>query len=391
MQKRIYLDNNATTMVDARVKELMLPFICEHYGNPNSLHKFGTEVHPTLHEAFNKLYDGIHANEKDDIIITSGATESNNWVLKSIYFDLIATGKKKHIITTEVEHPAVSATCRFLETQGVKVTYIPINKNGRIEAKDIESAITDETALVSVMWANNETGLIFPIKEISHICIQKGVLFHTDATQAIGKIPVNVQECPVDFLSFSAHKFHGPKGIGGLYIKKGISLTPFFHGGEQMRGRRGGTLNVPGIIGMGEAMKLANDYLDYENSTVTKMRDYLEDALLKIPDVIVVGDRKHRVPNTTLISIRGIEGEAMLWDLNKAGIACSTGSACASEDLEANPVMVAIGADKELAHTAVRISLSRFNTQDEIDYTIEVFKKAVERLRKISSSYEGGL
>ena len=387
MQKRIYLDNNATTMVDARVKELMLPFICEHYGNPNSLHKFGTEVHPALHEAFNKLYDGIHANEEDDIIITSNATEANNWVLKGIYFDLIATGKKKHIITTEVEHPAVSATCRFLETQGVKVTYIPINKDGRIEAKDIESAITDETALVSVMWANNETGLIFPIKEISQICAQKGVLFHTDATQAIGKIPVNVQECPVDFLSFSAHKFHGPKGIGGLYIKKGVKLTPLFHGGEHMGGRRSGTLNVPYIVAMGEAMRQACLHLDFERNNVRRLRDKLEDALLEIPDVFVVGDRALRVPNTILVSIRGVEGEAMLWDLNKNGIACSTGSACASEDLEANPVMSAIGADKELAHTAVRISLSRFTTQEEIDYAITIFKKSIERLRAISSSY----
>ncbi len=390
MQRRIYLDNNATTIVDARVKECMDPFICDHFGNPNSLHRFGTEVHPALHEAFNKLYDGIHADDEDDIIITANATESDNWVLKGVYFDLIATGKKNHIITTEVEHPAIISTCRFLETQGAKITYLPINKQGIISAEDVAGAITDETALVSIMWANNETGLIFPIKEISQICRQKGVLFHTDATQAIGKIPVNVQECPVDFLSFSAHKFHGPKGIGGLYIKKGVPLTPLLHSGEHMRGRRGGTLDVAGIVGMGEAMRLANEYLDYENSFVAKLRDHLENELLKIPDVIVVGNRENRVPNTTLLSIRGIEGEAMLWDLNKAGIACSTGSACASEDLEANPVMIAIGADKELAHTAVRISLSRFNTQEEIDYTIEVFKKAVDRLRNISSSYEGG-
>ncbi|WP_104697679.1 MULTISPECIES: NifS family cysteine desulfurase [unclassified Helicobacter] len=391
MQKRIYLDNNATTMIDPKVATLMEPFFHQYYGNPNSLHKFGTEIHPALHDAFNKLYDGINAGEEDDIIITSCATESNNWVLKSIYFDLIANGKKNHIVTTEVEHPAVGATCRFLETLGVKVTYLGINKNGNITAEQVEEAITDETALVSIMWANNETGLIFPIEEIGEICKKKGVLFHTDAVQAIGKIPVDVQKANVDFLSFSAHKFHGPKGIGGLYIKKGVNLTPLFHGGEHMRGRRSGTLNVPYIIGMGEAMKLAKESLPYENSTVLELRNHLEDALLQIPDVFVVGNRENRVPNTTLISIRGIEGEAMLWDLNKAGIACSTGSACASEDLEANPVMVAIGADKELAHTAVRVSLSRFNTKEEIDYTIEIFKKAIDRLRKISSSYEGSL
>lgn len=388
MQKRIYLDNNATTMVDPKVKALMDPFFCEHYGNPNSLHKFGTEVHPAINDAFNKLYEGINAQNEDDIIITSCATESNNWVLKGVYFDKIYTGEKDHIITTEVEHPAVGATCRFLESLGVKVTYLPINKEGTISADQVKEAITPKTALVSIMWANNETGLIFPIEEIGAICKEAGVLFHTDAVQAIGKIPVDVMKANVDFLSFSAHKFHGPKGIGALYIRSGVELTPLLHGGEHMRGRRSGTLNVPYIVGMGEAMKLATEGLDYEYKVVARLRDKLEDALLKIDDVFVVGDRKHRVPNTTLISVRGIEGEAMLWDLNKAGIAASTGSACASEDLEANPVMVAIGADKELAHTAIRLSLSRFNTDEEIEYTIGVFQKAIERLRNISSSYK---
>lgn len=387
MQKRIYLDNNATTMVDPKVKELMDPFFCQYYGNPNSLHKFGTEIHPAIADALNKLYEGINADNNDDIIITSCATESNNWVLKSIYFDKIHNGDKKHIITTEVEHPAVGQTCRFLESLGVEVTYLPINKEGSISAQQVKEALRKDTALVSIMWANNETGLIFPIEEIGAICKEAGVLFHTDAVQAIGKIPVDVMKANVDFLSFSAHKFHGPKGIGALYIRSGVSLSPLLNGGEHMRGRRSGTLNVPYIVGMGEAMSLAVKSLDYEKTNVAKLRDKLEDALLQIDDVFVVGERKHRVPNTTLISVRGIEGEAMLWDLNKAGIAASTGSACASEDLEANPVMVAIGADKELAHTAIRLSLSRFTTEEEIDYTIEVFKKAIQRLRNISSSY----
>ncbi len=387
MEKRIYLDNNATTMIDPSVLAMMQPFLNEYYGNPNSLHKFGTEIHPALHDAIGKLYDGINASEKDDIIITSSATESNNWVLKSIYHDHILNGDKDHIVTTEVEHPAVTATCRFLESLGVKITYVPINEQATITAKEVADAITPTTALVSVMWANNETGQIFPVEEIGRICREKGVLFHTDAVQAIGKIPVNVQSANIDFLSFSAHKFHGPKGIGALYIRKGHELTPLLHGGEHMRGLRSGTLNVPYIIGMGEAMRLATHYLSYEKSEVGALRDYIEDAILQIPDVMVIGDRKHRVPNTTLVSVKGIEGEAMLWDLNKYGIACSTGSACASEDLEANPVMVAIGADKELAHTAVRISLSRFTTKEEIDYTIDAFQAAVNRLRKISSSY----
>ncbi len=387
MQKRIYLDNNATTMVDPKVKELMEPYFCEMYGNPNSLHKFGTETHPAIADALEKLYSGINASDEDDVVITSCATESNNWVLKGVYFDLIHNGKKNHIITSEVEHPAVGATCSFLENLGVRVTRIPVNKHGAIFPEQVQEAIDDETALVSIMWANNETGAIFPIEEIGQICKEKGVLFHTDAVQAVGKIPINVQEANVDFLSFSAHKFHGPKGVGALYIRKGVELAPLLNGGEHMRGRRSGTLNVPYIVGMGEAMQLAVDYLDYENSYVKSLRDELESGLLTIEDVTVIGDITHRVPNTILISVKGIEGEAMLWDLNKAGIACSTGSACASEDLEANPIMVAVGADKELAHTAIRISLSRFNTKEEITYTLEAFKKAVERLRNISSSY----
>ncbi|GMB94536.1 Cysteine desulfurase NifS [Helicobacter heilmannii] len=387
MSNRIYLDNNATTKVDPRVLELMQPYFCEHYGNPNSLHKFGTETHPQITEALEKLYAGINAHDEDDIIITSCATESNNWVLKAIYFDAFLKKGKNHIVTTQVEHPAVRATCEFLESVGLEVTYLPINEHGTITASQVAAAITDKTALVSVMWANNETGLIFPIEQIGQICKEKGVLLHSDGVQAIGKIPVDVQLAQVDLLSFSAHKFHGPKGIGGLYIRSGVELTPLFHGGEHMRGRRSGTLNVPYIIGMGEAMRLAVENLTYEKEVVGGLRDRLEDALLEIKDVFVIGDRVHRVPNTTLVSVRGIEGEAMLWDLNRANIAASTGSACASEDLKANPVMVAIGADVELAHTAIRLSLSRFNTVEEIERTIEVFKKAVKRLRNISSSY----
>ncbi len=385
--KRVYLDNNATTMLDPKAKELMDLYFCEKYGNPNSLHLFGTEIHSIIRESFNHLYEGINARDEDDIIITSCATESNNWVLKGVYFDILRFGEKNHIITTEVEHPAILSTCKFLEDLGVEVTYLPIGENGVLQVEALKSAITEKTALVSIMWANNETGIIFPLEEIGAICKQRGVLFHTDAVQAIGKIPVDVQKIQADFLSFSAHKFHGPKGIGGLYIRKGVELTPLFHGGEHMSGRRSGTLNVPYIVAMGEAMRQATLHLDFERNNVRRLRDKLEDELLKIEDVFVVGDRSLRVPNTILVSIRGVEGEAMLWDLNKYGIACSTGSACAGEDLEANPVMTAIGADKELAHTAVRISLSRFNTEEEIDYTIDAFKKAIKRLRAISSSY----
>lgn len=390
--REVYLDNNATTMVDSAAFNAMSDFFCKYYGNPNSLHKIGTTTHKPLREAFDKIYDGIGADSKDDIIITSCATESNNWVLKGVYFNEILRnggklGDKNHIITTQVEHPAISAACEFLEELGVKITYIPVNSKAGIDAEAIAEAITPQTMLVSVMWANNETGVIFPVEQIGAICREKGVLFHTDAVQAIGKIPVNVRESNIDFLSFSAHKFHGPKGIGGLYIRAGLELTPLFHGGEQMQGKRSGTLNVPYIIGMGEAFALAKAHLDFEATKVKEMRDRLENALLKHNDVLIIGRDSPRVPNTILASIRGIEGEAMLWDLNKAGICASTGSACASEDLEANPVMSAIGADKELAHTAIRLSLSRFTTYEDIDYAIQVIDSAIARLRNISSSY----
>ncbi len=384
---RVYLDNNATTIVDPHVFEEMEPFFVQKYGNPNSLHAFAGETHPYIKTAMEKIYAGIQADRKDSVVITSCATESNNWVLKSIYFEYILTGKKNHIIVSEVEHPSIIATAKFIESQGCKVTYLPINSEGLIEAQSVRDAITDKTALVSVMWANNETGAIFPVQEIGEICKEHDVLFHSDAVQAIGKLPVWVQTFNVDYLTFSAHKFHGPKGVGALYIKQGRELIPLLHGGSQMGGLRSGTLNVAGIVGMGKAMEQAVDALDFEMSDIREMRDEFEDALLEIPDTFVVTPRNRRTPNTILISFRGIEGESMLWDLNQAGIGASTGSACASEDLEANSVMEAIGADEDLAHTAIRFSLSRYTTQEELDYTLEVVKKAVNRLREISSSY----
>ncbi len=384
---KVYLDNNATTMVDPLVFAQMQPYFCEIFGNPNSLHQYGSASHPALRTAMDQLYRGINASDEDDIVVTSCATESINWVLKGVYYDHILNGDKNHIITSEVEHPAVISSCKFLETLGVKVTYLPVNSSGVIELNALKEAITEKTALVSIMWANNETGMIFPIEQIGALCKERGVLFHSDGVQAIGKIPVDVKKANVDFMSFSAHKFHGPKGVGGLYIRASQPLTSLLHGGEQMGGRRSGTLNVAGIIGMGKAMELAVSYLDFEKNTIRKLRDKLEDAILQIPQTLVIGTKQERVPNTLLVSIKGIEGEAMLWDLNKNGIAASTGSACASEALESNPVMEAIGAEADLAHTALRLSLSRFSTEAEIDYTIEAIKNAVTRLRAISSTY----
>lgn len=385
--KKVYLDNNATTMVDPEVYDAMLPYFKEIYGNPNSLHDFGSATHKGLKTAIDQLYEGINARDNDDIIITSCATESNNWVLKGIYFDQILNKDKNHIITTSVEHPCIAQTCNFLESLGVKISRLSVNSQGLVDEEELKELITDKTALVSIMWANNETGDIFPIKKLAQIAHSAGALFHTDAVQAIGKIKVDVRDTDVDFLSFSGHKFHAPKGVGALYIKNSTHLTSLMHGGEHMGGRRSGTLNVPYIIAMGKAMELANKFLPFEETHVKKLRDKLQNALLEIPDVEVIGLSSNRVPNTILAAIKGVEGEAMLWDLNKAGIAASTGSACASETLESNPILEAIGADKELAHTALRLSLSRFNTEDEIDYTINHLKNAITRLRSISSTY----
>jgi cysteine desulfurase len=385
---QVYMDNNATTMVDPQVVEVMMPFFSELYGNPNSLHKFGTASHPAISKAIDQVYTAINAADEDDIIFTSCATESNNWVLQSVWVDKILNGDKNHIVTTEVEHPSVLSTCKFLEEQGVKVTYLPVNEQGIVEAHTVKSFITDKTALVSIMWANNETGMIFPVKEIGDICKDKGVLFHSDGVQAVGKIPVDMQSVNIDFMSMSAHKFHGPKGVGALYIKNSQPLSPLLHGGEHMGGRRSGTLNVPYIVAMGKAIELATENIQEKMASIAAKRDRLEDALLEaIPETFTVGDRANRTPNTLLISIRGVEGEGMLWDLNNGQIGASTGSACASEDLEANTVMLAIGADNELAHTGIRLSLSRFTTDEEVDYVIEHFKAAVERLRAISSSF----
>lgn len=384
--ERVYLDSNATTIVDPLVKDAMEPFICQMYGNPNSLHTFGTEIHPYLRIALDRLYDGINAEDDDNIVVNSCATEGNNTVLKAVYFDLISNGPKNHIITTQVEHPCVANSARFLQGLGVDVTFLPVNSDGIVDKSILmEFLDPDRTVLVSIMWANNETGLINPVKELAELCREKGVLFHTDAVQAIGKVPVDVQDVPVDFLTFSAHKFHGPKGVGGMYMRKGRALTPLLHGGEQMGDRRAGTINTSGFVGMGMAMELAVKNLEFEERAVRRLRDKLEDAILSLPNTQVIGDRSIRTPNTILASFKGVEGEAMIWDLNRNGVAASTGSACASESLEPNPTFVAIGIDESLAHTGIRFSLSRFTTEDEIDYTIEIINKSVERLRNIST------
>ncbi|MFW6344024.1 MAG: NifS family cysteine desulfurase [Sediminispirochaetaceae bacterium] len=385
--EHIYLDNNATTIVDPKVTDAMLPFFSEMYGNPNSLHSFGTEVHPYMKLAFDRLYEAIGAADEDDIVINSCASEGNNNVLEGVYHSLIRDGEKSEIVTTSVEHPCVMEASRFLESLGVKVHYMPVNEEGIVTVDTLAEYLDpDKTALVSVMWANNETGLLFPVKELAEYCREKGVLFHTDAAQAIGKVPVDLQDVPADFVTFSGHKFHAPKGVGGLFIRGGRELPPLLHGGHQMGGIRAGTVNVPYLVGMGLAMQLAVDNLSYELTEVRRLRDKLEEGIASIDGIFILGSREGRTPNTILASIRGVEGEAMIWDLNRRGIAASTGSACASETLEANPTFVAMGLGNELAHTGIRLSLSRFTTEEEIDYTIEAFRTSVDRLRKISTA-----
>ncbi len=385
---RIYLDSNATTIVDPRVKQAMEPYWLQLYGNPNSIHEFGTETHPGMSLALDRIYNGIGADEEDDVIITGCATEGNNTVLKGVWIDEVLNGNKSCIVTTLLEHPCIAHTADWLETQGVEVVRLAPNAEGIITPEILaEGFDADKTALVSIMWVNNETGLINPVRELAEFCQERDVLFHSDAVQAIGKIPVNLREVPVDFLTFSAHKFHGPKGVGGMFIRKNRRLCPLLHGGEQMNGRRAGTVNVPFLIGMGQAMELAVEALEYEKTAVRKMRDRLEDGILALPDTVVVGKRELRTPNTLLVSFKGIEGEAFIWDLDKHGIAASTGSACSSESLEPDATLKAIELDEDLAHTAVRFSLSRFTTDEEIDTALDAIGAAVKRLRSISSSF----
>jgi cysteine desulfurase len=389
--ERVYLDNNATTIVDPRVKDAMEPFFSQMYGNPNSLHTFGTETHPYMRIALDRLYAGIGARDEDDILLMSCATEANNTVLKGVYYDLIHTGRRKRIVTTQVEHPAIAHTCAWLETLGAEVTYLPVNQDGVVDVAILEAhLVPEETALVSIMWANNETGLIFPIPELAEHCLKRGVLFHTDAAQAIGKVPVDVRATGVDFLTFSGHKFHAPKGVGGLYARAGRRLPPLLHGGEQMGGKRAGTVAPGLLVGMGMAMDMAVAALPYERSEVRRLRDRLEDGILGIEGTSVIGRREMRTPNTILASFRGVEGEALIWDLNQAGIAASTGSACASEDLTPNPTFVAMGVSPELAHTGVRLSLSRFTTEEEVDYAVDRIRESTRRLRKISTDRPPG-
>lgn len=381
---RIYMDNAATTAVSPAVLEKMLPYFTDFYGNASSIHSTGRDARRALEEARRKVAEVLNC-KPNEVYFTSGGSESDNWAIKGTAF---AQRKKgNHIITSAIEHHAVLHTCQWLEKQGFTVTYVPVDEFGQVNPADVEKAITDQTILISIMAANNEIGTLQPIKEIAAIAHQHKVLFHTDAVQAVGAIPVDVQDIGCDMLSLSAHKFHGPKGVGVLYVKQGTRIDNFMHGGAQERGKRATTENIPGIVGLAEAITLATQNLEEKSARIAGLRDQLIEGLTAIPYVRLNGHRTNRLPNNCNISIRFVEGEALLLRLDLAGIAASSGSACTSGSLDPSHVLLAIGLPHEIAHGSLRFSLSDTTTQEEVDYVLRTLPGIVEVLRSMSPLY----
>jgi cysteine desulfurase len=395
--KKIYLDNAATTPLDPRVLKAMLPFLKEEYGNPSSLHSLGQRSREAIEKSREIIANFIKA-KTDEIFFTSGGTESNNFAIKGVAFANEKFGK--HIITSKIEHHAVLEPCHWLEKNGFKVSYLDVDKNGLINVNQVEKTITDETILVSIMHANNEIGTIEPIIEIGNLIkkvreerkernIKTPIYFHTDAVQTFGHLPINVDELNVDLLSASAHKLYGPKGTGLLYIKKGVKIEPLIHGGGHEKGLRSGTENTAGIIGFAKAVEIAKKEMDKEYQRLTKFRDLLiEEIFKKIDGVSLNGDRYLRLPNNINISVKGVEGEAMVLYLDKKGIACSTGSACSSHSLEPSHVLLAIGKSPEEAHSSLRITLGRFTKEKDLKIFIQALTETINYLRKISPLWE---
>ena len=378
----IYLDNNATTKVAPEVVETMLPYLSEYYGNPSSMHSFGGNVGQEIKEARSSIASLIGASP-DEIIFTSCGTESDGTAIRAA---LESNPDKRHIVTSRVEHPAIKSLYETLSKKGYRVTFVPVDNDGRLDLDYLYNSLDDDTAIVSLMWANNETGVIFPVEEISREVKDRDILFHTDAVQAAGKIPIDVNSTGVDMLSLSGHKFHAPKGIGILYIRKGTKFAPYMIGGHQENGRRGGTENVASIIALGKAAKLAKQHLE-ENSyaCVSELRDKLESHLLeRITYSMVNGDTENRLPNTTSIAFEYVEGEAILLMMNEHGICASSGSACTSGSLEPSHVLRAMGVPFTAAHGSIRFSLSRYTTEKEIDFVIEKMPPIIARLRELS-------
>jgi len=379
--KPVYMDNNATTQVAPEVLEEMLPYFHELYGNPSSMHSFGGQVMKRLRKAREQVAALLGASP-EEIIFTSCGTESDNAAIRSA---LASYPDKRHILTSRVEHPAVRALCAHLATQGYRVTELPVDSEGRLDIEQYKRALTADTAVVSLMWANNETGVIFPIEKAAQMARERHILFHTDAVQAVGKIPINLADMCIDMLSLSGHKLHAPKGIGVLYLRKGTKFSPFMIGGHQERGRRGGTEATPSIIGLGVAAELAQKKMNIENIYVKGLRDRLEDTILKTVDNTKVnGDRENRLPNTTSISFEFVEGEGILLMMDEYGICASSGSACTSGSLQPSHVLRAMGVPFTMAHGSIRFSLSVYNTDEEIDFIIDKLPPIIATLRSMS-------
>ena len=379
--KTVYLDNNATTQVAEEVMEVMLPYFRDFYGNPSSMHSFGGQVGRKIREAREQVAALIGA-DPDEIIMTSCGTESDNAAIRSA---LAINPDSRHIVTSRVEHPAVKSLGLDLTRQGYRVTELPVDKDGLMNLDMYEKSLTPDTAVVSLMWANNETGVLFPVEKAAELARERGILFHTDAVQAVGKIPISMKTNAIDMLSLSGHKLHAPKGIGVLYVRRGTKFAPFLIGGHQEKGRRGGTENTPGVIGLGKACTLAAQHMEKENTTVKQLRGKLEQELLaRIPKSRVNGDTANRLPNTTNISFEFVEGEGILLLMDQHGICASSGSACTSGSLQPSHVLRAMGVPFTMAHGSIRFSLSIYNTEAEIDFVIEKLPPIIERLRSMS-------
>jgi len=377
----IYLDNNATTRTAEQVVETMIPYFSDLYGNPSSMHTFGGQVAKAVRIARENTAALIGA-QPEEIIFTSCGTESDN---TAIWSALQAHPERRSIVTTRIEHPAVLNTAKYWEKQGYRVTYLPVDSDGNLDMRGVAQAITEDTAIVSVMWANNETGVIFDVERIAEMANEKGAVFHTDGVQTVGKIPINMANNSIHMMALSGHKLHAPKGIGVLYVRKGTPYVPLIMGGHQEHGRRGGTENVPYIIGLGKAAELALENLDDENTRVKALRDKLEKGLLdSIPNVFLNGDKHRRLPNTLSVSFEYVEGESILLLMNNLGICASSGSACTSGSLEPSHVLRAMGVPFTAAHGSIRFSLSIYNTEQEIDFVLENLPDIIVRLREIS-------
>jgi cysteine desulfurase len=383
MANQVYLDNNATTRVLPEVVEAMLPFLTESYGNPSSIHRFGSQVGARIAAARAQVAALIGASDPVEVIFTGSGTEGDNAAIRGM---LEAQPDKRHIVTTQVEHSAVLGLCQNLEKKGYRVTWLGVDTNGALDLAELRAALSDDTAVVSIMWANNETGVIFPIEEIGAVVRAKGIPFHVDAVQAAGKLAVNVKDLPVDLLTISGHKFYAAKGIGALYVRRGITFSPLLIGGHQERNRRAGTENVAGIIGMGKAAEIALDRMAEDSVRIGRLRDLLESLLLEsCPDSRINGSRQNRLPNTANISFRYLEGESILVLLDQQGICASTGSACTAGSSEPSHVLRAMKVPADWLQGAVRFSLGRFNTEDEIRYVNEKVPGIVQRLRGLSA------